>query len=57
MEEEREGTYRSTFSDSEERHRKMMRFPCKQFVLLVNEKNIFNVGFHVSILYPQPPTW
>lgn len=56
MEEEREGTYRSTFSGSEERHRKMMRFSCKQFVLVVSEKNKSNAGFHASILYPQPPT-
>lgn len=54
---EREGTYRSTFSDSGERHRKMMRFSCKQFVLVANERNKFNAGFRVSILYPQLPTW
>lgn len=57
MEKEREGTYRSTFSDSGERHRKMMRFSCKQFVLVANERNKFNAGFRVSILYPQLPTW
>ena len=57
MEEEREGTYRSAFGDSEERHRKIMRFSCKQFVLVVYEKNKFNAGLHVPILFPQPPTW
>jgi len=49
--------YGSAFGDSEERHRKMMRFSCQQFVLVVNEKDKYNAVFHVSILYPQPPTW
>lgn len=57
MEEEREGTHRSAFGDSEERSGKMMRFSCKHFVLVVNENNKFNACFRVSVLCPQPPTW
>lgn len=56
MEEEREGTYWLAFGGSEERHGKMMRFCCKHFVLVVNEKiNLMLVFVFLFCVPTLPP--